>query len=100
MRNETLTESRARLLSLSDAEAQGLRQLGQQLASKTTWWGADRDGASFTDPNERTVIRCVEATAGTYEVAVANAVGLIAVGELQIYVQPKIALRQPLAENP
>jgi hypothetical protein len=91
MRNETLTESRPAVLALEAAEADALRALGQQLASKATWWGADEDSIPADDTTERTVVRCVEVSAGMFEVTVANAVGLIAVGSaLQIYVRPKI----------
>jgi len=90
MRHETLTESRPTLLSMSASEAESLRALGQQLASKATWWGTDKESVPADDTTERTVIRCAQVSGG-YEVTVANAIGLIAIGsELQIYVRPKI----------
>ena len=107
MRNETLTESRSTLLSLSASEAGALRALGQQLASKATWWGAERR-APADDTSERSVISCVETAVGAYTVTVANAVGLIAVGNrLQILVGRRslrrtscTSLRRPVLPAP
>lgn len=86
MRQETLVESAEKVLSLTPDEAESLRGLGSRLASRATWWGA-------TDPTgDRRVIAVRSQAPGRYGVRVADAVGVIAVGRLQILVEPKIPI--------
>jgi hypothetical protein len=84
-RTESLTESRAQVLRLTSSEAEALQLAGRQLASDRLWWGAD----ALVD--DRTVIQCQRMTSHEWQVTVAEAVGVIVVGEsLQINVAPKI----------
>ncbi len=98
----TLIESQwSAPLPLTDREAAGLRAVGERLAGSRDWWGRDdaplddrpddevaddEDGGS---EDRRSVIGCVRA-AGGWRVRVHNAVGLVAVGEQTLQVQPKI----------
>lgn len=84
-RVERITESTAVALTLSDAEARMLSRIGSRLASDRTWWGAEARVEA-----ERSVIRCTPLAEGTWSVRVQDAVGLIAVDDLQIVVAPKI----------
>ncbi|MFN8622964.1 MAG: hypothetical protein U0869_19675 [Chloroflexota bacterium] len=89
-RDELLTESSERILELSASEAEALRATGRRLASSKTWWGA---GATDDEPPiDRTVIRVREVGDGRWSVRVADAVGVVSVGSLQITVLPKIPL--------
>jgi 5-methylcytosine-specific restriction endonuclease McrBC regulatory subunit McrC len=88
MRVETLIESLPQILQLTDDEAAGLTALGRKLASHKPWWGArppEDDDVSVT-----TSIRCAAAGDGQWSVAVDNAVGTVATGDLQLVIQPKI----------
>jgi hypothetical protein len=87
MRTEFLTESHATELQLSELEARALEQAGKRLAATKTWWGADE----ASEQVDRTVIRCRPNASGRYAVSISDAVGVVAVGDLQIIVQPKIA---------
>lgn len=84
MRVETLTESRPKTLDLSVETAQALVRVGRTLASTKRWWGDD------APPETRSAVWCVPVASGGWRVTVANAVGLIAVGGLQLVVEPKI----------
>jgi hypothetical protein len=88
MRAETVTESQPKVLTLSSAEARGLAAVGARLASQKEWWGAaDAD----LDPGEgRTIIRVQPVGPEQWSVRVSDAVGVIAVGDLQLQVAPKI----------
>lgn len=86
MRTERLTESSPTVLALTAAEANQLRVLGRTMASNRRWWG------ELDEPEDRPrrVIRCEQESTGRYRVVVANAVGAIGLGEVQLIVQPKI----------
>lgn len=84
MRTVVLTESKSTLVSLDANAATALAKMGARLASDKEWWGQ-----GDTVP-ERSVIECSPAAGGGWWVRVANAVGLIAVGDLQLLVKPKI----------
>ena len=84
MRRIDLQESREQLLDLTDDEAQALRQAGRRLASTKRWWG------QAETEEQRSAIWCVPAGLGLWRVTVANAVGLISIGELQLAVHPKV----------
>jgi hypothetical protein len=87
MRRVDVQESREQLLELSADQAQALQRVGRRLASKKHWWGAD----DVEDAEERrSAISCVAAGASIWRVTVANSVGLINVGDLQVAVHPKI----------
>jgi hypothetical protein len=72
-------------LKLSEREAVQLQSLGRRLASNSVWRGD-------TEPPDRSVIDCWCDPTGQWKILVREAVGVIAVGELQISVQPKIPL--------
>lgn len=81
-----LTESESADLVLTETEAAALAVAGRRLASNKKWWGATEL------PDDRTVIRCTRLGPDRWSVRVIDAVGLIAVGQLQIEVKPKIPI--------
>jgi McrBC 5-methylcytosine restriction system component len=86
IRQETLTESRdSDPLDLDAETVAALRQLGQRLASQSSWWGNVGD-----EPSDSSAVRCVPAESGKWRLRVDNAVGVISVADLQIAVEPKI----------
>jgi hypothetical protein len=86
MRTETLTESQPTVLTLTTGEARALAAVGTRLASQKEWWGAaDADAAEG-----RTIVRVQPTGPEQWAVRVSDAVGVIAVGELQLQVAPKI----------
>lgn len=85
-RTVVLTESETADLVLSEDEAAALAIAGRRLASNKQWWGASEP------PEDRTVIRCSRVGPDLWSVRVLDAVGLIAVGSLQIEVKPKIPI--------
>jgi 5-methylcytosine-specific restriction enzyme subunit McrC len=89
--DEILVESRRHLVDLTESQAATLRSLGKQLASSKTFWGHDdkTDEAERVGP-ARSVVRCTHAHDETYEVTVSEAVGIIALPDLQLIVHPKI----------
>ncbi|MFC1559080.1 McrC family protein [Gemmatimonadota bacterium] len=87
MRVEKLTESKWRVLNLTQQEVEALQVAGRALASDTSWWGEEEETNI-----ERTVIRCRPHSPNHWEVEVSNAIGLIALDTLQIEVNPKIPL--------
>lgn len=88
MRVERLVESSPSVLDLSPTEADGLLAAGKRLASPARWWGqSDSD-----DDSERSVVACEPFGPGRWKVRVANAVGVVRVGDLQLVVEPKIPL--------
>ncbi len=98
----TLVESQwSAPLALSDTEAAAFRALGERLAGSQQWWGREDvpldDGADNVADHDkgdaaprRSVISCTRATTGGWRVRVQDAVGLVAVGEQTLQVQPKI----------
>ncbi len=88
MRTETLTESQRKVLTLTPSEASGLSAVGTRLASQKEWWGAtDGDGDAAED---RSIVRVQAVGPELWAVRVSDAVGVIAVGDLQLVVAPKI----------
>ena len=88
MRTETLTESQPKVLTLTPGEARGLAAVGTRLASQKGWWGA-ADGD--VDPADgRTIVRVQPVGPDQWSVRVSDAVGVIAVDDLQLQVAPKI----------
>lgn len=85
-RNVTLIESQAADLALSEKEATALAVAGKRLASNKQWWGTNEAN------EDRTVIRCTRTAPNLWTVRVADAVGLISIGDLQIEVKPKIPI--------
>jgi 5-methylcytosine-specific restriction enzyme subunit McrC len=81
-----LTESESANISLSDEQAAALQRAGKRLASDSQWWGA---AAEEESERTRSVIEC-EPAGATWRVRVRDAVGLVAVGDVQLVVQPKI----------
>lgn len=81
----TIEESTWAPVPLTRELADALEQAGQRLASNASWWGTpdeERDSGSL--------IRCRQRTSGDWQVRVYDAVGVIAVGDFQLVVQPKI----------
>jgi len=66
--------------------------LGQALASKKAWWGADPDEATAN----RTVISCIPTRNKTYNISVSNAIGAFGAGGTTFIVRPKIPMRHAL----
>ena len=93
MPNETLTESRrSPALPLTSAEAAALESLGRRLAGQRAWWGTAND----TDAPERSVISCHPTADGQYQVQVRDVIGVVAVGDWQLQITPKIPLDHAL----
>ena len=84
MRTETITESTAVDLDLTEDQAVALNAVGRRLASKKAWW---KDSET---PKDRSVISCTPVTTHTWRLRIADAVGVVSVSDLQIIVQPKI----------
>jgi hypothetical protein len=90
MRIQQVTESIATRIALSDADVELLRRLGQQLASKSAWWGArDDDDES---PSEKSVISLEPTHDREYRVTVLNMIGVLRLATVQLQVVPKIPL--------
>jgi 5-methylcytosine-specific restriction enzyme subunit McrC len=81
-----LTESQPATMRLTQGQAVALAAAGRRLVSSKSWWG-DPDGS---ENEERTVIRVRPAGAGEWELRVADAVGAVAVADLQLLIGPKI----------
>lgn len=88
MQTYRLTESKTSVLPITESQAATLASVGTRLASSRTWWGSEDD--DDTADQERTVIRVRPSANGNWEVRVAEAVGVIALSDLQILVEPKI----------
>jgi 5-methylcytosine-specific restriction enzyme subunit McrC len=84
VRTETLIESSARELTLTDDQARALSQLGRRLASRKGWWKEP------TPAEDRAVISCDPVIPGKWRVRVSDAVGVVSVPGLVVTVQPKI----------
>lgn len=82
-----LKESQAGIVQLTTQQAQALETAGQELASKTTYWGTDTQTDEESQP---TVIECKHVANSDWRVRIKDAVGLVAVGDVQIEVEPKI----------
>jgi hypothetical protein len=93
MRNVDLVESVATVIELTEGEATTLRALGKRLAGSKSFWTDDRrpDDEHQTQP-DRSVIRCSRVQPGAYQVVVSEAVGIVALPDLQLVVRPKIPL--------
>lgn len=79
-----VVESTESIVELPDSEATALEKLGQQLASKTGWWGAP------SSVHERSVIRVLQSGVGKYRIAFRDVVGVARIGNTQFEVIPKI----------
>jgi 5-methylcytosine-specific restriction endonuclease McrBC regulatory subunit McrC len=80
-----LVESKAVQVALRDRQALELAILGRQLAMS-------RSSSDMDEESGATVIRCTPLSHDRWSVFVDNAVGIIAVADLQIVVEPKIPL--------
>ena len=87
MRVEGMTETAPRVLDLSEDEANALTAAGKRLAGSGEYWRHVTDSDS---PAERTVIRCDRLAPGRYRVVVTEAVGIVALPSLQLFVEAKI----------
>lgn len=83
----TIPESTWSDVPLNRDLAGALEQAGQRLASNASWWGAPDD-----EQDSGSLIRCRQRTGGDWQVRVHDAVGVITVADLQLVVQPKIAM--------
>ena len=81
-----IVESQDSLVPLSEDAAVLLQRLGRELASSSDWWGR----AAADGPRDSSVIDVVAAGHGLWRVRVREAVGIIALRELQLHVRPKI----------
>ena len=91
IRRLTVSESEDVTLTLSEDEADALARAGRELASSSSWWGDDASSNT-----ERSVIVVRHVREQCWSVRVVDAVGLIAVGDCQIAVRPKIPLNHLL----
>ena len=89
MRTVRLTESADQTVTLTDDQANSLRQLGTALASRTRWWGDQEDDG---EPALRSVVRCTKVDESRYSVRISDAVGVVGLGQLQLIIDPKIPL--------
>jgi 5-methylcytosine-specific restriction enzyme subunit McrC len=87
-----VTESSAKALPISDADATVLRRLGRQLASDKTWWGSDSEAPD----QARSVVRCEQVGPGMHRVRIADAIGVLGLPNCQIQVVPKIPIEHLL----
>ena len=87
MRALKIVESRPTELVLSAQDAASLRNLGQQFASTSTWWGANEGN---DEALTRSVIQLTPAGPESYWVTVMNMVGVIRLPDAQLEVTPKI----------
>ncbi len=93
MRNLTIVESVSTPLDISRVEAAGLRGLGRRLAGSKEFWGTAAQEVSDTALNledERSVIKCIPREDGRYTVTVSEAIGIVAMQDLVLVVNPKI----------
>lgn len=91
IRVESLQESQPGVLALTDRQARALAAAGKRLVSRKTWWGDSGlpDGESEASA---TVIRVEPYGAGQWSVRVNDAIGVIALDDLELIVSPKIPL--------
>lgn len=89
METETLVESEARTLRLSEAQLNQLAAVGRRLASGSIWWGEPEDEE---DPSTapRSVIGIERLSGSRAKITVRDAIGAISIGGLQLSVMPKI----------
>lgn len=85
-RSVTITESATHAVSIDPDEAEALRQLGKTMAVQQAFWGDQQDEPEA----ERSIISCRRRDDDRYDLRVADAVGAVAAGDLQIIVRPKI----------
>ena len=83
---KSITESKAKSIDLTTADASNLTLLGKKLASKREWWGSTEED----DDTARSIITCLQDADRTWSLTVHNAIGIIATGDLQITISPKI----------
>jgi hypothetical protein len=88
MGTETVTESTRKVLTLTADQARGLSVIGARLASQKQWWGATDAGDDGA--GDRSIVRVQPVGPDQWAVRVSDAVGVIAVGDLQLVVEPKI----------
>jgi 5-methylcytosine-specific restriction endonuclease McrBC regulatory subunit McrC len=88
VKTERLTESKTSTVTLTDSQADELRRIGRALASQKQWWGASDDA----DTPNRSVVRCERLADTRHTVRVADAIGAIGLGDLQLIIEPKIPL--------
>jgi 5-methylcytosine-specific restriction enzyme subunit McrC len=73
------------VIDLTAVEATSLTKLGQELASKSIWWGNDQIN------EDRSVIHVDELSGGRYRVTFRDVIGVVRVGTTQFSILPKIA---------
>lgn len=86
LRVEVLTESAPKSIRLTREQADALTVAGTQLAGDASWWGESEDEPA------RSVIDCIPSSDGAWVVRVADAIGVVVVGDVQLVVQPKIPM--------
>lgn len=90
LRREKLVESVAKKLDLTVAEAQALATAGRALSPISALRSEVLDGDTAEVEDESTLISCVMSPGGVWRITVADAIGLIVVGDLQLITTPKI----------
>src|SRR4051812_12849766 len=87
LREETLVESVPRDLDLTLDDARALAAVGRSLSLNSDSAPSEETADGDEEP---TLVACVMNPSGSWRVTVRDAIGLIAVGELRILVEPKI----------
>jgi hypothetical protein len=82
-----ITEAVETRVSLTDSQVTAINEHSRFLASSRSWWGAIGE-----EELERHVISVTPRGGGSYSLTVRNAVGVLAVDGLSIFVKPKIPL--------
>jgi hypothetical protein len=77
---------------LTEGEAAALEALGRELKGDSTWWGApNEEDLESIEPTGTSVIRLHRRPGDSeWRIQVANAIGVIGVGNVQIIIHPKI----------
>ncbi len=84
-------ENRRLHLDISDEDARRIEEVGQRLASTRSWWGAKASDDDAEDSSgTSSVITCRRSSGGGWDVTFSNVVGVLAIGELQFDIKPKI----------
>jgi hypothetical protein len=96
VRTEALVESQPKALIASVQEAHELLLLGQDLASDKAWWGDEAADDESEDGYRPSVIRVNQLEDGRWSVNVVDAIGVVALTDLQLVVLPKIPLHHLL----
>ena len=81
-------------LELTPIQLLEIKKMGQELASKKSFYGLDEDDELDTEEKGAAeVIKCVPTNSGLHRVRVHNAIGSISLTDLTIHILPKISMK-------